>query len=415
MRVSVLPAASVSFLILALPALHVPLAAAAPAATAPATPRASLAVTTTQARLQSWPLTVAASGSVVPWMEATIGARVTGLPLIEVRVNVGDRVRKGQLLARFDDRTVRAEEDLQKAALAQAEAAAAQADANRDRAQSIQDSGAISAQDVLQYVTAAATAKAQVAQARAQLLSTQLRLSFTDVVAPDDGIISARGATIGSVSQAAGGGSELFRLIRQGRLEWRPELTAAQLAQVRPGMLATLQLPDATPVQGRVRQLSPALDSTTRLGLAFVDLPAGAHALPAMYLNGHLQLGLQPAITVPYESIVIRDGRTYVVQLDSQRCRLVLVNTGRRVGDEVEVTSGLAVGTVVVVKGAGFLNDNDVVQVIAAKTAPARLSLPAALPARPLAAAKLSTTLSALSTATPPAQPGATRKLRSAP
>lgn len=340
--------------------------------------RPSLTVTRAAAHQQDWAVTLSASGAVAAWMEASIGARITGLPLTEVLANVGDRVHKGQLLARFDDATVRAELDQQEAALTQAlaaeqqaQASSAQAAANRDRALKIRDSGAISEQDVLQYTTAAATAAAQVAQAHAQvaqsralLASSRLRLEFTQVVAPDDGVISARVATVGSVSQAAGGGAELFRLIRQGRLEWRPELTANQLAQVRPGMPVQLTLPDGGTVSGKVRQLGPAMDATTRLGLAYVDLAAGAKVLAGMYLSGTLAAARRSALTVPAESVVVRDGRSYVLRLDGQRCRLTAVTVGRRQGGDAEIVAGLKAGDEVVVQGAGFLNDNDLVRVV---------------------------------------------------
>jgi RND family efflux transporter MFP subunit len=360
-------------------------APAAVAAEATATVRPSLTVTATAVRSGSWPVALSASGPVAAWMEASIGARITGLPLVDVLVNVGDRVHKGQLLARFDDATVRTELDQLEAALAQAEAAeqqalanSAQAAANRDRALSIRDSGAISEQDLLQYTTLASTAqsqvalsRAQIAQARANLAANRLRMEYTRVVAPDDGIISARGATIGSVSQAAGGGAELFRLIRQGRLEWRPELTASQLTLVRAGQQVTLTLPDGSTVQGRVRQTGPSLDGSTRLGMAYVDLAAGNHALPAMYLSGTLQLAQRTGLLVPAESVVIRDGRSYVLRLEGQRCRLVAVTVGRRQEGQVELLSGAREGETVVVKGAGFLNDNDLVRVVAAAPAPA--------------------------------------------
>jgi len=359
-----------------------PWAAGAADAPAAAGGRPSLTVTSAAARQQDWAVTLSASGAVAAWMEASIGARITGLPLVEVLVNVGDRVHKGQLLARFDDATVHADLDQQEAGLAQAlaaeqqaQAAAAQAAANRDRAEKIRASGAISEQDVLQYNTAAATAAAQVAQAhaqvaqaRAQVASARLRLEFTQVVAPDDGVISARGATVGSVSQAAGGGAELFRLIRQGRLEWRPELTAAQLALVHPGMPVQLTLPDGALVAGKVRQLGPAMDAGTRLGLAYVDLQPGPKVLAGMYLSGTLASSRRSALTVPAESVVVRDGRSYVLRLDGQRCRLTAVTVGRRQGPDAEITAGLKAGDQVVVQGAGFLNDNDLVRIVAERT-----------------------------------------------
>ena len=150
----------------------------------------------------------------------------------------------------------------------------------------------------------------------------------------------------------------------QGRLEWRPELTATQLAQVHPGMRVHLTLPDGGSVQGKVRQLGPAMDATTRLGLAYVDLPAAPQVLAGMYLSGTLESARRSALTVPAESVVVRDGRSYVLRLDGQRCRLTAVTVGRRQGRDAEIVSGLKPGDQVVVQGAGFLNDNDLVRVV---------------------------------------------------
>mgnify|MGYP002133770402 CR=1 FL=1 len=119
---------------------------------------------------------------------------------------------------------------LQSAALAEAEATLAEAAANAERAAGLQDTGALSASQIQQYATAALTARARVAAQRAAVQSQQLRLKQTQVLAPDDGIVSARSATVGAV---VGSGQELFRLIRGGRLEWRAELPSADLARVR--------------------------------------------------------------------------------------------------------------------------------------------------------------------------------------
>lgn len=210
---------------------------------ADAAPASALTVTEATARRASWPMTVEASGAIAAWQEASIGTQIGGYQLIDVRVNVGDRVRKGQVLARLDPALLKAEE-------AQLRASYDEAEANRQRALGLQASGGVSDQDVLQYVTQARTAAAVLAAKR-------LQLRYTSVVAPDDGVISARTATLGAVAPA---GQEFFRLIRQGRLEWRGELTAPQLVRVRPGQQITLDLPDGARATGRVRQAAPAVD-----------------------------------------------------------------------------------------------------------------------------------------------------------
>ena len=341
------------------------LSASAGAAT-PTAPRPALTVTAASASNRDWPAEIEASGAIAAWQEATVAARVAGLPLVEVRADVGDVVRRGQLLARYDDATVRADLARAEAALAQAEANAQSAAANRDRALGLQPTGAISAQELLQIKTQAAAAAAQVAQARAGVTAARLTLEHTRILAPDDGVVASRSAMLGAV---AGSGTELFRLIRRNRLEWRAELGAAQLGRVAPGMRARLTLPDGSTATGKLRQVAPALDGSSRLGIAYVDLDPGSHARAAMYASGRLEAGRRSVVTVPAESIVIRDGRSYVAALAGERVRMVAVETGSRRDERVEIVRGLAAGASVVARGAGFLQNDDLVRVAPATSA----------------------------------------------
>jgi RND family efflux transporter MFP subunit len=332
-----------------------------------ANPSPILTITATTVASATWPSQVETSGAIAPWQEALVGARITGLPLAEVRAEVGDTVKRGQLLARFDDRMVRAEIAQAEANLAQARAEAHEAAANRDRALAIESSGALSKQQVLQSVTQAETAIARQGVAEASLAAARLKLENTRVIAPDDGLISARNATLGQVADAASSG-DLFRLIRQGRLEWRAELTPAQMAQVRTGGKVTLSLPDGTEATGTVRQVAPALDPNSRLGMAYVDLDAAGTARASMYVSGRIDLEQSEALVVPGESVVIRDGRSYVFALQGNRAAQVAVTTGRRVDGQIEIVDGLDDGARIAVRGAGFLNDGDVVAIAPATT-----------------------------------------------
>lgn len=316
---------------------------------AQAEPTPALTVTAVAPRQAEWPITVSASGAIAAWQEASIGAQVGGYQLIEVRVNVGDRVRRGQVLARFDPALLRAEE-------AQLLANFEEAEANRVRALALQESGAMSDQEALQFVTQARTAAALLAAKR-------LQLRYTDVVAPDDGAISARSATLGAVVPA---GQELFRLIRRNRLEWRGELTAEQLAQVQIGQEIALELPDSSAARAVVRQIAPSLDDRSRLAIVYADLVAGSRARAGMYALGQIELGQSTALIVPAESVIIRDGRSHVLRLvdDSATPRVSLqpVTVGRRGDGEVEIVDGLSRDERVVAGGAGFLGDGDVVR-----------------------------------------------------
>ena len=336
--------------------------------------KAALTVTTTQATPAQLPIKLAANGNVAAWQEAIIGSESGGLRLTEVRVNVGDVVKKGAVLAVFSADSVSADVAQARAALMEAEANAAEAVANAARAQTLKSSGALSAQQISQYMTGEMTARARIASAKAALSSQQLRLRYTQVLAPDDGVISARQATVGSV---VGVGTELFRMIRKGRLEWRAEVTASELAQIRPGASAQVKAANGSELTGKVRMIAPTIDAQTRSALVYVDLPGtvGANApfKAGMFASGQFELGTSSAMTVPQQAVVVRDGFSYVFQLKpDNRVSQVKVQAGRRLGERIEVLSGLAPGATVAVSGAGFLNEGDVVRVAAAAPPPAK-------------------------------------------
>lgn len=342
-------------------------------------PKPALTVTTVRAQPASLPIKLAANGNVSAWQEAIIGSESGGLKLSEVRVNVGDIVKKGEVLAVFAADAVNADLAQARAGLLEAQANAADASANAARARTLQTSGALSAQQISQYLTAEQTANARIAAAQATLASQQLRLRYTQVVAPDAGVISARTASVGSV---VGVGTELFRLIRQGRLEWRAEVTASELTRLKPGTRAIVKAANGSELTGTVRVIAPTIDTQTRSALVYVDLPpslsANAPFKAGMFASGQFELGASNALTVPQQAVAVRDGFSYVFRLNAdQRVSQLKVNTGRRLADRIEVVGGLTPDALVVVSGAGFLNDGDLVRNVPAAPSPINPAAPA--------------------------------------
>lgn len=325
-------------------------------------PRPALTVTTAPPERTPVPLRLAANGNVAAWQEASIGADSNGLRLTDVRVNVGDVVKAGQVLATFSADTVLADVAQVRASLLEAQANAAEAAANAERALSLQATGALSQQQIQQYTTAEKTAQARVQAAKATLNAQQLRLKYTQVVAPDSGVISARTATVGAVVSS---GTELFRMVRKGRLEWRAEVTSTELARIRPGVKAQVTAAGGAVAEGTVRVVAPTVDPQTRNALVYVDLPLNSSLRAGMFARGEFALGTSEALTVPQEALVVRDGFSYVFVVGpEQRVQMRKVLTGRRVADRVEVLSGLDAQAAIAVRGAGFLNDGDLVRVV---------------------------------------------------
>ena len=324
-------------------------------------PRPALTVQTAPPQRTAMAQRLAANGNVAAWQEASIGAESNGLRLTEVRVNVGDSVKAGQVLATFAAEMVQADVAQARASLLEAKAHAAEAASNAERARTLQASGALSAQQIEQYTTAAQAAQARVEAAQALLQAQQLRLQHTQVRAPDHGVISARSATVGAV---VGAGTELFRMVRKGRLEWRAEVTATELGRLRPGTAAQVTAASGASVQGQLRMVAPTVDPQTRNALVYVDLPAHPDLRAGMFARGEFLLGQSDALTVPQDALVVREGFTYLFVLGAdQRVQRLKVQPGRRSGERVEILSGLDAGAPVVVRGAGFLNDGDLVRV----------------------------------------------------
>lgn len=336
-----------------------------PAQSAPATvaARSALTVTLTGLESQDWPQRLELSGPLAAWQLASIGAEESGLRIAELLVDVGSPVKRGQLLARLDDAAVQAEVRAQEAALAQARAKWQQAQSDARRADQVKDSGALSEQKLTEYRLGEAAAKANVDAAEAALASARVRLTHTRITAPDDGVIASRSATLGKVVSS---GSELFTLVRQGRIEWRAEVSAAQLPLLKPGQGASVTLPGGTRVDGKLRLVGPVLDDGSRTAIAYVDLPAGGAARAGMYSSGTLDIGHAVAQTLPADSVVLRDGRSYVfvVGADGRAVQRQVV-TGRRQGQRVEIVSGLSADLRVVERGGAFLNNGDAVSVAA--------------------------------------------------
>lgn len=324
--------------------------------------RPALTVTLTTPQKLEWPLVLPANGNVVAWQEAVIGAEIANYRITEVRVQVGDTVKKGQVLARIASDTVASELAEAQASVAELEASVAEAKGNAERAKELKEKGFYSSQLNTQYQTAQHTAQARLAAARARQQGADLKMSKTGVVAPDDGVISARSATVGSLTQT---GQELFRLIRGGRLEWRAEVPSADLGKIKTGVVAALTAPGGETVKGTVRTVSPSVDPQTRNGLVYVDLPATSAVRAGMFARGEFALAQSPALTLPQSAVILREGFAYVFRMEGEdRVAQAKVALGRRGGERIEIVSGLEPAARVVATGAGFLADGDIVKVV---------------------------------------------------
>lgn len=326
-------------------------------------PPASLTVGVTAPQTSTLARTLAASGSISARDELLVGSDASGVRLLEVLVDVGSVVRQGQLLARGDDAQLLAQRDQQDAQIRQARAELAQAEANLERAERIKDSGVYSVEAVQTRNTTAEAASAKLALAQAQRRELDVRIAHTRVVAPADGVITRRSATVGAVVQP---GNELFRLIRDGQLEWLAELPGHAIARVQPGAPVRVKLDDGRSVDAAVRLVEPTIDPKSRNGLVHVTLPRGTVLKAGGHADGEIAIADAPMLTLPESVVFSRDGQSFVFVVgDGEVARLTRIETGARQRGLVEVTGGLQPGARVVASGGGFVKDGERVRIAA--------------------------------------------------
>ncbi len=317
-------------------------------------------VSVVRPKSETRPEPIEAQGHVMPWQETRVGTEIGGLRLVSVEANVGDSVRKGQVLARLNPASVEAELEAANAQRMEAQAALAQAEATLARARRLAPSGGVSQQELMLYQTQKETAAARLKATQAQVRTQQLRLDSATLIAPDAGIISSRSAAEGAIVQA---GSELFRLIRQGRLEWRAEVDGETLLKIAAGQEATVRSPLGSEVRGRVRQVSPTVDLNTRRGLIYVDLPEDGHFKAGLRVSGTLTLQ-KKILVLPLSAIVADGNRSRIVTVNAEnRIESVEVRTGETLGGLTEITSPLDRQLRVVAENGDALKPGETVRV----------------------------------------------------
>lgn len=319
------------------------------------------------------PRTVVASGTVSAWEEVPVGAETGGLTATTLYVDEGSYVRQGQPLVQMNDVLLRAQVRQQQAAVQTAEANVARDDAALARAQELKTRGFLSQASLDTALANQRASAANLASAQAALAETQTRLSQATIRAPVSGLIISRSVTKGQIISAE---AELFRMVRDGRLELDAQVPETELPLIQAGQSAAVTSSQAGSTTGTVRIVTPEVNAQTRLGLARISLAPGSALKPGMFARAAIEAGTRPATVVPTDAVLYRSNKSgvFVLNADSS-VRFVAVTVLSRRDDQTSV-EGLNAGVRVVVAGAGFLNDGDKVTVAAPRAA-----APAAAPA----------------------------------
>jgi RND family efflux transporter MFP subunit len=310
---------------------------------------------------------IVGTGTVAAWREMPISSEADGLAIVEIRADEGDRVGKGQVLARLNQGLLLAQIEQNKAAVAEAEASLANALSDQKRAHAVTD-GVISQQTIEQRELLVKITTAKLASVRAILEETKARLAQTEIVAPANAIVATRSATLGQVVQT---GTELFRLIQDGRIEVNVLVPEADIFKISPQQFARIVDPMGRVSHASVRLVAPVVDAKTRLGTVRVALSAETELKPGMFVRVEIDASGTAALTVPLKALVWRDGKAAVFAVsDDGTAVLRTITAGRKTSSAIEVVQGLAAGERIIVEGAGLLNDGEKVRADVASAQP---------------------------------------------
>lgn len=343
-----------------------------PEATEPMQAAAALTVSLETPQIEVWPEEVRANGWLAAWQDVVISAQIGGQMIESVNASVGDTVAKGDVLSRFSRGSLENDVQQLEAALESARASLELATADADRARKLSSNSAISQQQAAEYLSTERKAKADVSSAEAQLASARLDLDHTDVIAVTGGVISSRSAAVGDVVTA---GEELFRLVRDGRVEWQAEVPLNQLRQIEVGTPVSVPTPQGD-ISGVVRRIAPSVSESNGRVIVYVSLtPPDATVQPktGIMISGIFKVGESEALFVSSSAVVMQDGFSYVFALEhgeTPTVSRIRVETGRRQDDRVEILSGVSKDMQIVQSGGAFLSDGSVVRIAGADAAP---------------------------------------------
>ncbi|MEM8613899.1 MAG: efflux RND transporter periplasmic adaptor subunit [Cyanobacteria bacterium P01_H01_bin.105] len=359
---------------------------------------AATSVTVQQIQTATLQQSLKATGTVQAFDLLQISPQVSGLQIREVRVRVGDQVTAGQTLAVLDDSILRtqltqaqanyaqaeAEVLQERAEQVQAEANAAEAQDNFERNQTLFDRGGISFQELNSRRTQAITAREAVGVAQAAVQSAQAtvnsrgaeisrletQLAQTVVVAPANGQIAERQATVGDTSSS---GTALFTLVQDGLLELVVDLPQRQLSAVQVGtpVKVTSSTNNRLDLSGSIRSIDPLVDQQTRQAAVNVSLSANSELRTGMFLQAEFMTGQRTGMVLPATAILPQaDDSFRVFTAEAGVADLVTVTVGARLPatanqpERLEILSGLDEGDQVIVEGAGYLQPGDPVSVV---------------------------------------------------
>jgi len=201
-------------------------------------------------------------------------------------------------------------------------------------------------------------------ETKARIAELEAQIEQTIISAPADGKIVKRDVHLGEISSV---GKTMFTMVRNGRLELKALVPEVEIPRIKPGMPVKLNASgeDANSLTGKVREVSPSVDEKTRLGTARIDLPNNPQLKPGLFYHADIDLGKTMALVVPSKAVMSRNDKEVVFLFQGNKGVMRYVKVGEPLSNgQIEIISGLKAGDEVIISGAGFMKDGDVVRAV---------------------------------------------------
>jgi RND family efflux transporter MFP subunit len=304
------------------------------------------------------------SGSLTAVREAEVRAE-TGGPVREVRVQAGQRVSSGTVLAKIDDVALNDAFLSARAAFRSAEVALADARRDFERDERLHGAGAVSERDLERSKTRVASAEAALADARARLVSAQEQLAKTTIRAPFAGVVSEREVSAGDVVQP---GALLYTVVDPSSMQLEATVPADQLQSLKVGTPVEFTVAGygARSFQGRIDRINPSVDPATRQVRIYVTIPNRDQGLVAgLFTEGRVESQRKRVTAIPITALDPKGTTQEVLRVQQARVRRVKVELGIRdlAAEMVEVVRGLSPGDTVLLGSSQELAEGTTVRI----------------------------------------------------
>jgi RND family efflux transporter MFP subunit len=327
-------------------------------------------VTVTKPEFKSVTGNVTFTGTISARYDMPIGAEGEGGRIVAVMVEAGDRVKKGQVLARLDPSVTMAQVNQLAATVDQAVAQAALSEAEYQRGKGVEAAGALSAEEIERRRAASITDAARAKVAAAQLAEAQARLGRTQIRAPSDGLVLTRTAEVGQTAMP--GGEPLFRLASGSEIEMRGQIAEQDIAAVQVGQPASVYLTGiAEPFKGKVRLLGAVINPETRLGDIRIELEPHPSLRPGAFARAQVRVSEAERAVLPQTAVLADAQGNYVLIVnDKDETERRAVHVADTTAEGFVIDSGLKGDERVIATAGGFLRAGEKVRVAQADAQP---------------------------------------------